>query len=64
MPATPLFVKDTGAARLLDMSTKEFRRLVEQGALPRPVNFDRWDVEQLKSVMRGDAHRPDQGFEL
>ncbi|WP_424967292.1 hypothetical protein [Dinoroseobacter sp. S375] len=46
------------------MSTKEFRRLVEQGALPRPVNFDRWDVEQLKSVMRGDAHRPDQGFEL
>lgn len=64
MPLDPLFVKDAKAAQLLDMSTKEFRSLVEKGVLPSPVGFGRWDVEQLKDVMRGKAHKPDRGFDL
>lgn len=64
MPDARLFVRDTRAAQLLDMSTKEFRRLVEQGALPPAGKFERWDVEQLVDVMRGKAHKPTRGFEL
>ena len=52
---TPIFARDVTAARMLDMKPAEFRRLVEQGALPPPVKFDRWDVEALKSIMTGEA---------
>jgi predicted DNA-binding transcriptional regulator AlpA len=52
---TTLFARDVTAAKMLDMKPAEFRRLVEEGALPRPVSLDRWDVEELKSIMRGEA---------
>ena len=52
---TPIFARDVTAARMLDMKPAEFRRLVEQGALPSPVKHERWDVEELKSIMRGEA---------
>ena len=49
-----LFVKKQAAAKLLDMTPAEFARLVDEKALPGPVNFDRWDVENLIAIMRGD----------
>jgi hypothetical protein len=52
---TPIFARDVTAARMLDMKPAEFRRLVEEGALPPPVKFDRWSVEELKRIMSGEA---------
>ncbi|WP_421906771.1 hypothetical protein [Mameliella sp.] len=40
------------------MKPAEFRGLVDDGVLPKPINiggFDRWDVEQLQTIARGDA---------
>ena len=53
-PITPAFAKASKSAKILDMTTREFLELVDQGALPSPVRFGRWDVDQLKKVMRGD----------
>lgn len=60
MPRTNaiLFAKDRNAAALLDMKTAEFRDLVNDGVLPKPTNiggFERWDVEQLQAIARGEA---------
>ncbi len=60
----PLFVRAATAARMLDMSVPEFRLLVAEGALPPPCRLDRWDVEQLRAIMRGEAHRPREDLEL
>lgn len=57
-PAKLLFANDRNAAALLDMKRTEFRGLVDEGVLPKPTNiggFERWDVEQLQSIARGDA---------
>ncbi|MEM1149852.1 MAG: hypothetical protein AAGI03_04745 [Pseudomonadota bacterium] len=54
----PLFANDQNAAALLDMEPAEFRGLVDEGVLPKPTRigrFERWDVEQLQSIARGDA---------
>lgn len=54
----PLFANDRSAAALLDMKPAEFRGLVNDGVLPKPTKiggFERWDVEQLQSIARGDA---------
>lgn len=53
-----LFAGDKKAAALLDMKPAEFRGLVDDGVLPKPTNiggFERWDVEQLQSIARGDS---------
>ncbi len=59
MPAfAPLFAGEKIAAALLDMRPGEFRALVEAGHLPRPRDlggFERWDVEELRRIARGDA---------
>ncbi len=59
MPAPALiFATERSAAKLLDMKPAEFRGLVDDGVLPKPANiggFERWDVEQLQSIARGDA---------
>jgi hypothetical protein len=39
------------------MSEVEFHRLVEDGALPGPCGLGRWDVEELRRVLKGDAAR-------
>lgn len=53
----PVFAREYTAAALLDMRPSEFRRLVREGALPPPIVFgkgvERWDVEQLHSVLSG-----------
>lgn len=51
----PLFADQRTAAQLLCMKPAEFMRLVNEGALPGPVNFERWDVEELAAIMRGDS---------
>lgn len=54
----PILANERTAAKLLDMKPAAFRSLVDEGVLPRPVrigDFERWDVEQLKSVARGEA---------
>lgn len=55
----PLFASERTAAALLDMKPSEFSRLVKEGHLPPPVTIgnglDRWDVEQLRSIISGSA---------
>lgn len=54
----PLFATELSAARLMDMKAQEFRQLVESGHLPRPRNIaghERWDVEELQQIARGEA---------
>jgi hypothetical protein len=65
---TPIAVSDRNAARMLDMPTAEFLRLVSVGSLPGPVligGHDRWIVDDLRAIVRGDAARPQEApFEL
>ncbi len=69
MPAarTPLFCRDTNAARLLDMPVRDFRRLVECGSLPGPVriaDMERWDMEEVVEVLRGKKPDVSGGLDL
>ncbi|MEM9049966.1 MAG: hypothetical protein AAGC92_14745 [Pseudomonadota bacterium] len=55
---TILFAGEKRAAALLDMKPADFRALVDGGVLPKPKkigDFERWDVEQLQVIARGDA---------
>lgn len=52
---------------MLDMSAADFRRLVERGALPPPVRiggYERWRVDQIEAIVKGDAARPSEDIEL
>ncbi|MCF7700517.1 hypothetical protein [Loktanella sp. M215] len=62
--AKPLFASERTAALLLDMKPIEFRRLVDDGALPGPCRLNRWDVQELEAIMRGDAARHMEGLDL
>lgn len=53
-----LFACGRKAAALFDMKPAEFLALVDNGVLPKPTkigDFERWDVEQLQSIARGDT---------
>lgn len=55
----PLAVQETNAAKMLDLGQKEFRHLVNIGALPPPVKIgghERWSVETLSKILSGNAH--------
>lgn len=63
---TPIAVRAATAAKMLDMPVERFRSYVEAGALPGPVKIgrdERWRVDQLQAILRGDAALP-QDFEL
>jgi hypothetical protein len=49
------------------MSSSEFRRLVNAGALPAPCfvgGVERWRVADLEAILNGNAARPqDDDFE-
>jgi hypothetical protein len=64
----PLYASKQTAAKLLDMKPAEFGALVEAGHLPRAEEiapgFERWRVEVLQKLKRGDLARPDGGLEL
>lgn len=55
----PILASESTAARLLDLSLAEFRRLVSEGALPpgREIapGLIRWDVETLRRIASGQA---------
>jgi hypothetical protein len=57
-------VRAETAAQLLDMSEAEFRRLVDDGALPPADSLERSEVAKLEAIMRGDAVRPRGDIEL
>jgi hypothetical protein len=61
---TPIFASERTAARLLDMSVAEFQRLVKEGSLPPATRLDRWDVEELRRIMRGDAAKYGRRLDL
>lgn len=54
---TPLCVGEQAAAKLLDLQVSDFRRLVEEGHLPRSrrlaPGLDRWPVEDLRAIVEG-----------
>ncbi|HBM58440.1 MAG TPA: DNA-binding protein [Citreicella sp.] len=63
----PLAVRDTTAARMLDMPAAEFRRLVDAGALPKPRRIgghERWRTADIEAILSGDSAIPHEDFEL
>ena len=52
-----IFATERNAAKLLDLKAADFRNLVDQGHLPKPLDiagYERWDVEELRQIGRGD----------
>lgn len=68
MNFAPLALDDRTAAKLLCMKPAFFRELVQTGALPKPVriagNIERWLYSDIEAVLKGNAARPSQEFEL
>jgi predicted DNA-binding transcriptional regulator AlpA len=63
----PIAVREAKAAEMLDMPASEFRRLVAAGSLPKPCvigDHERWRVDQIEAILKGDAALPDEDFEL
>lgn len=57
-PLALFFASERNAAALLDLKPVEFRGLVDGGVLPKATQiggFERWDVEQLQAIARGEA---------
>lgn len=55
---TPILASERTAAKLLDMKPVAFRALVKAGHLPQPrdiAGHERWDVEELRQIGRGDV---------
>jgi len=49
----PLFVSESAAAQLFELSVEDFMTLVRQGHLPCPVNIAghrRWNVSELRKI--------------
>lgn len=55
----PLLASETTAARLLDLGTRQFRALVEEGHLPQGHEIApgvvRWDTDLLKKISSGQG---------
>lgn len=61
MGAPLIAVRDTTAAKMLDLPATEFRRLVQCGALPPAVRIaghERWRVRDIEAILSGDAAKP------
>ncbi len=55
---TPMFGSEATVAKALDLSVKDFRELVDAGALPRPRmigKHPRWDMAELSRIISGEA---------
>ena len=63
MTLRPLAVGEKNAARLLDMTTRDFLGLVRQGVLPAPIKLqdgtERWSVANLEAILDKSAAIPD-----
>jgi len=55
----PMMASETTAARLLDLRTRQFLKLVDDGHLPpgREIapGVVRWDTETLKRLLKGEG---------
>lgn len=59
----PIFAAEKTAAAMLDMSARDFRALVEAGALPPPRRIgrhERWSTDELRRIIDGTAIDPDE----
>ncbi|WP_417280475.1 hypothetical protein [Celeribacter sp.] len=57
-----LAVEAKGAARMLSMTVREFLFLVEQGALPPPIQLGKpplWVVAEIEAVLTGSMIEPE-----
>lgn len=57
----PLAVRERNAAKMLDMTPAEFRELRAKGILPPPASIggiQRWRVEDLERIVKGESVRP------
>jgi len=55
--APSILANEKNAAGSLDLKPAEFRSLVAEGVLPKPIKIgdhERWDVEQLRAIATGD----------
>jgi len=56
---TPIWAKESTAAKLMDMTTAQFRELVEKGYLPRgreiAPGVTRWSVDELSKIVSGNV---------
>ena len=54
-----LLASERTAAQILDLPTKQFRDLVDAGALPKPKQIapgvERWYVPDLDAIAKGEA---------
>lgn len=59
---TPILASETTAAQLLDLRTREFKTLVNEGHLPPgheiAPGIVRWDTEVLKRISSGHVTGP------
>ena len=63
----PIALRETSAARMLDLSVAHFRRLVAGGALPPPVHLGDvclWRTDDLEAILSGEARKPQEDFEI
>ncbi len=54
----PIAVAERTAAKMMDMTSSDFKRLVDAGSLPPPVSLsglERWLVSDLEAVLKGSA---------
>lgn len=55
----PMFAGEVNAAALLDLKPGDFRALVDGGHLPKgrelAPGVTRWDVEELRRIVTGEA---------
>lgn len=58
----PILLSEKNAAAVLDMPRTEFKRMVDCGALPRPVQIgrlERWCYADLEAIVTGQAGAED-----
>ncbi|MEX0303351.1 MAG: helix-turn-helix transcriptional regulator [Leisingera sp.] len=60
----PLAVSEKTAAKMMDMTVKQFRHLVDCGSLPPPAKIGgdilRWRVADINAVLNGTAMDEEQ----
>lgn len=52
-----MFVSEFTAARMLELTTSEFRAMRDAGTLPPPrslCGIERYDVDEIRRVIRGE----------
>jgi|DEB0MinimDraft_4_1074332.scaffolds.fasta_scaffold22640_4 hypothetical protein len=62
----PIYVGESNAAKILDMSKPQFRSLVDAGSLPPPFTIhdvQRWRVADLDKIICGQSINNEEDFQ-